>query len=94
MEMFNDPHTSNNDIQEEIDTVIEDEIDQLFATLPIREFQFKFTKMKLLSKIKVLTEKAYCVKRGTKSEALLNYADETISSLMLQFDSDLWKRKD
>ena len=89
MEMFNDPHPSNNDTEEEIDTVIEDESDQPLANLPIRGSQFKLTKMKLLSKIKVLTEKVYCVKRGTESEALLNYADETISSLMLEFDSNL-----
>ena len=65
-----------------------------YAPLPSRGSSFKLKKMNLLSNIKILIEKVYCIKNSHSSEDLVDAVNSSILEVSTDLDRHLTERND
>ena len=70
------------------------EVISSYAPLPSRESAFKVKKMKLLSNIKILTEKVYCIKNSHSSEDFIDAVNSSVLEVLTDVDRHLTERND
>ena len=70
------------------------ESDFIIAPLPSRGSSFKLKKMSLLSNIKIVTEKVYCIKNSHSSEDLIDAVNSSILEVLTDVDRHLTEHND
>ena len=81
------------EIDDAEDTQISEETDITLPVLPSKLSSFKLKKMKVLSNIKILTDKFHSLMNTSESEFLMEEADSTILELLRKVDTNLFKSK-
>ena len=76
-------HVSSDEWQQEDPENISLEVTSSYAPLPSRGSSFKLKKMNLLSNIKILTEKVYCIKNSHSSEDLIDAVNSSILEVLI-----------
>ena len=76
-------HVSSNERQQEDPENLSLEVTSSYALLPSRGSSFKLKKMNLLSNIKILTEKVYCIKNSHSSEDLIDAVNSSILEVLI-----------
>ena len=87
-------HVSSDEWQQEDPENISLEVTSSYAPLPSRGSSFKLKKMNLLSNIKILTEKVYCIKNSHSSEDLVDAVNSSILEVSTDLDRHLTERND
>ena len=87
-------HVSSDEWQQEDPENISLEVTSSYAPLPSRGSSFKLKKMNLLSNIKILTEKVYCIKNSHLSEDLIDVVNSSILEVLADVDRYLTECND
>ena len=65
-----------------------------YAPFPSRGSSFKLKKVNLLSNVKILTEKVYCIKNSDSSEDLIDAVNSSILEVLTDADKHLTEGND
>ena len=87
-------HVRSDEWQQEDPENISLEVTSSYAPLPSRGSSFKLKNMNLLSNIKILTEKVYCIKNSHSSEDLIGAVNSNILEVLTDVDRYLTERND
>ena len=87
-------HVSCDERQQEDPGNVSLEMISSYAPLPSTESAFKVKKMKLLSNIKILTEKVYCIKNSHSSQDFIDVVNSNVLEVLTDVDRHLTERND